>query len=303
MFKKTYEKLLDYSIYFSFDRTGYLRHKKSFGPIDHLALKGKVAIVTGGTSGIGLEVVNFLKQSDSKVYSSSRSADPNKSSVDHHLVSLDMSCFRSIKKFCDEVSEKVDFLVLNAGGMPDRLEINEYGIESQYASQVIGHYLMFRLLFEQKKLNENCRVIWTASGGMYLTKFDEKFIKGEKLPYDKVATYANAKRAQVILNKMIAKEYGVFQAVMHPGWVDTPGVRTAIPDFFEFTKKRLRNPSEGADTINWLIGANEVLPSGELWFDRKVRKKVVFPWTKNSKEECESILRFCESIYEKLTNS
>ena len=97
MFKKTYENLMDYSIYFSFDRTGYLRHKKSFSPIDHSALKGKVAIVTGGTSGIGLEVVSFLQQRELKIYSSSRSADPNKSSVGHHLVSLDMSCFRSIK--------------------------------------------------------------------------------------------------------------------------------------------------------------------------------------------------------------
>ena len=65
----------------------------------------------------------------------------------------------------------------------------------------------------------------------------------------------------------------------------------------------LRVPSEGADTINWLIGTKDTLPSGELWFDREIRKKVVFPWTKNSEKECASILNFCESIYEKLTNS
>ena len=167
MFKKTYEKLMDYSIYFSFDRTGYLRHKEAFKPIDNSMLVGKVAIVTGGTSGIGLEVVNFLKNRDSKVYASSRRADPNESTAKHKLTALDMSCFKSIKKFCDEFKEKVDFLILNAGGMPDALVKNEFGIESQYASQVVGHYLMFRLLLEQKKLNDSCRVIWTTSGGMY----------------------------------------------------------------------------------------------------------------------------------------
>ena len=301
MFRNTCEKLLDYSIYFSFDRSGYLRHQKDFTPLDISELKNKVGIVTGGTSGIGLEVVDFFKKAGTKVYVSSRSANSQNNSEKIKFISLDMSCFKSVKKFCDNFEGKVDYLILNAGGMPESLDLNEFGIESQFASQVIGHYLMFRLLHDQNKLEKGARVIWTASGGMYLTKFDKQFIYGKKIPYDKVATYANAKRAQVILNKMLARKFDVFQAVMHPGWVDTPGVRTAIPGFFKFTKKRLRLPNEGADCINWLVSTKDAIPSGGLWFDRKLRKKVVFPWTKNTKDECDYVLSSCESIYDQLT--
>jgi dehydrogenase/reductase SDR family member 12 len=301
VFRKAFEKFMDYSIYFSFDRSGYLRHKKYFLPLVTESLPNAVGIVTGGTSGIGLEVVKFLNCNGAKVYSSSRTADPNQSTEKKVMTSLDMSSFEMVKNFCEELNEELDFIVLNAGGMPEDLILNQQNIELQYASQVVGHYLMFRFLYEQKKLKNNCRVIWTASGGMYLSKFDEKFIYGEKTPYDKVATYANAKRAQVILNRMLSKKHGVFQAVMHPGWVNTPGVRTAIPGFFDFTKNRLRKPTEGADTINWLISTKEKLSSGELWFDRKIRNKVIFPWTKNSSSECNKVLDLCESTYEELT--
>ena len=71
------------------------------------------------------------------------------------------------------------------------------------------------------------------------------------------------------------KDGGVIFCVMHPGWVDTSGVRSAIPGFFEFTKKRLRTPAQGADTAAWLVGESNI-PSGEFWFDRKQQKKVVF---------------------------
>lgn len=39
---------------------------------------------------------------------------------------------------------------------------------------------------------------------------------------------------------------------MHPGWSDTPAVRTSMPDFYEKMKDKLKTPEEAADTIVWL---------------------------------------------------
>jgi dehydrogenase/reductase SDR family protein 12 len=39
---------------------------------------------------------------------------------------------------------------------------------------------------------------------------------------------------------------------MHPGWSDTPSVRTAMPDFYEKMKDKLKSAEEAADTILWL---------------------------------------------------
>ena len=39
---------------------------------------------------------------------------------------------------------------------------------------------------------------------------------------------------------------------MHPGWADTPGVKTSMPDFYNSFKDKLKTDMEGADTITWL---------------------------------------------------
>ena len=44
---------------------------------------------------------------------------------------------------------------------------------------------------------------------------------------------------------------------MHPGWVDTPALREAMPDFYKKMKDDLKDAPEGADTINYLSIAPE----------------------------------------------
>jgi hypothetical protein len=57
---------------------------------------------------------------------------------------------------------------------------------------------------------------------------------------------------------------------MHPGWVDTPGVVNALPEFYRVTKCLLRKPEQGADTITWLAAAKEASKvSGKFWLDRE----------------------------------
>ncbi len=56
---------------------------------------------------------------------------------------------------------------------------------------------------------------------------------------------------------------------MHPGWVDTPGIQSQMPDFYAQYADVLRFPSQGADTIVWLAcaPANKVT-TGHFWLDR-----------------------------------
>ena len=48
---------------------------------------------------------------------------------------------------------------------------------------------------------------------------------------------------------------------MHPGWADTPAVRTAMPDFHAKMAGKLRTEAEGADTIVWLAASEAALKS------------------------------------------
>ena len=76
--------------------------------------------------------------------------------------------------------------------------------------------------------------------------------------YDGVVAYAETKRAQVVLAELWAEELREIPVVvnaMHPGWADTPAVRSSLPRFHRITQSILRTPAEGADTVVWLAAS------------------------------------------------
>mgnify|MGYP003313200499 CR=1 FL=1 len=52
------------------------------------------------------------------------------------------------------------------------------------------------------------------------------------------------------------KKNDVIVSSMHPGWVDTPGLKKSLPVFSGYLGKRLRSVAEGADTIYWLAASS-----------------------------------------------
>jgi dehydrogenase/reductase SDR family member 12 len=70
---------------------------------------------------------------------------------------------------------------------------------------------------------------------------------------------------------------------MHPGWVDTPGLVTAMPKFYSRTQSILRTLDQGADTIVWLAAFRP--KEHGFWFDRHIVTEYKVPFTKHSEEE------------------
>jgi NAD(P)-dependent dehydrogenase (short-subunit alcohol dehydrogenase family) len=276
---KLWNKLLDKSIFFSFDKSGYERHKSEY----FQKLKEKdigITFITGGTSGIGEAVADLLIPH--RVIVVGRDKNKYKGAQNKSLVLWDASNWKAIDRFIEDLP-KIDNLVLNAGGMPERYIENAQGVEMQCASQLLGHIILLKRLIATDKLNENAKVIITSSGGMLLKKINisNLFSSNE---YDKVATYANVKRAQVIMNEVLAIEYPTLNfACMHPGWVETAAVKEALPVFYKRMGKRLRTPLMGADTINYLI-RNE-FESGNFWFDRKMTSSHLCFLTKENNDD------------------
>ena len=93
--------------------------------------------------------------------------------------------------------------------------------------------------------------------------------------YDGTSEYAKTKRQQVTLAEFFAEQYPEVTFVsMHPGWYDTPGVETSLPDFHKKFGKSLRTPAMGADTITWLaVEKEEYLESGQFYRDRSPETK------------------------------
>lgn len=293
------DQLLDLTILFSFDHSGFKRHCPN--PLKKIDLSGKHGIVTGASSGIGLAVSKELLQQGMHCQligrDSAKLENGFKSFSQAEFYSLDMSDLNKVYDFAlDKVKSPIDLLIHNAGNMPLTLKITKDGFEEMYASQVLSPFIITKTLADLGKLQKGCRIIFVSSGGMYLQKLDLSDLLFEKRPYNKYKGYANAKRAQIILSELFSQKYPEYLfSAMHPGWVDTPGVRYSMPSFKKLLNKRLRSIEEGADTILWLATSDNY-PNGKFWFDRKLAKTTFLNFNQSSKQEEELLWTTCLSI-------
>jgi NAD(P)-dependent dehydrogenase (short-subunit alcohol dehydrogenase family) len=189
-------------------------------------------------------------------------------------------------------------LVNNAGALyPDRGLTGE-GIEKTFALDLLSPFLLTNLLLPGLKASRPARIVNVSSGGMYTQRIRVDDLEFETGAYDGSIAYARAKRGLVILTEMWAEEWkdqGVIVHSMHPGWADTPGVSSSLPSFYRATKKILRTPEEGADTIVWLAASEEAASStGRFWLDRQPHTTHVFPGTRASEEERQRLWRALE---------
>jgi len=300
--------LLDSSIYFSFDQSGYRRHARSFQAQDlERDLSGRRCFVTGANSGIGYATAAGLAARGAEVWLVCRNAERGAAALASlqaetgsealHLSLLDLSDLDAIRTWVAALEpERIDVLVHNAGLLPRERALTSAGHEITFATHVLGPFLMTQLLRERLEASSDPRVVWVSSGGMYSKALSLEDLNWSQRDYDGVAAYAQTKRMQVVLSELFAERWSepVRFHAMHPGWVETPGVQTSLPRFWEFTKDRLRTPKEGADTVVWLAAAARPAEStGEFWFDRQVRSTTLLPGTGSSSEDRAALWELC----------
>lgn len=241
-------QLLDLTIVFSFNHSGFKQHCPD--ELQKVDLSGRHGIVTGASSGIGLAIAKSLLQQKMDILLIGRNLEKLKNSFkSNYSVScaqyhcLDMADLNKVYAFAiDEVKTPINLLIHNAGDMPHSLTITQDGFEHMFASQVLAPFILTKTLADLGKLRQSCRIVFVASGGMYLQKLDLSDLVFEKHSYNKYTGYANAKRAQVILSELFSKQYPQYLfSSMHPCWADTPGVRYSMPLFKKLLNKRLRS--------------------------------------------------------------
>jgi dehydrogenase/reductase SDR family protein 12 len=143
-------------------------------------------------------------------------------------------------------------------------------------------------------------VIWVASGGMYTQKLDVDDVEMGPEDYRGSVAYARAKRAQVVLTKEWAgrlRDRGIAVHAMHPGWADTPGLHEGLPTFTKLIGPLLRDVDEGADTVVWLVAADEpARTTGLFWHDRRPRATEKIPGTGTEDAEQGRLWTFVEGL-------
>jgi NAD(P)-dependent dehydrogenase (short-subunit alcohol dehydrogenase family) len=289
---------LEASVVGSFTRVGYDARRRLDRWEAPPARLGATALVTGATSGIGYEVALALASLGASVRFVARSEDrarrardeivarSGNADVDFTLADMaDLASVRDVADWIGDTFEVLDVLVHNAGAIAPTRTLTHEGTEVTAASQLLGPFLLTGWLLGLLSRSGPGRVITVSSGGMYTQRFELADLEMDAAHYDGVTQYARVKRAQVVLTHEWARRTDPHEVVfhaMHPGWVDTPGVRASLPGFYRVTRRLLRSPAEGADTIVWLANARESLaPSGAFWLDRRRRLENKVPWTRS----------------------
>lgn len=302
--------LLEVTIIGSFSRIGTVVRSR----VDHwdqptADLSGRVAVVTGSSTGIGRRIATRLAALGAHVWVTSRSrdraeqvaaevaAEAGAGSTAAHAVDIgDLDQVRSFARRLRSESTAVDLLVHNAGALTEQRHETAQGIEATLAAHLVGPYLLTRLL--EDHWGRDARVLFMSSGGMYTQPLVVSRLEMGPGEYRGAVAYARAKRGQVVLADLLAEEYGPTPVVhaMHPGWAATPGVTAGLPTFDRVMGPLLRSADEAADTMVWLATADEpAATSGDFWHDRRRRGTAYLPGTTTTDRQRDGLVDWLDA--------
>ena len=295
-----------------FTRLGYSASRKNWKPVSAY-LGNRHAVVTGATSGVGLAAARSLAALGATVTLVARDASKARATASairkqtgnkNVAVELcDMSLMADVHKLADRLLAKdkpVDMLVNNAGALFNPRQQTAEGFEKSFALLLLGPYILTERLQPLLARSGRGRVVNVSSGGMYSQKIHVDDLQSERGKYSGSVAYARAKRGLMIMTEVWAerwREDDIVVNAMHPGWADTPGVETALPAFYRTTRKLLRSPQEGADTIVWLAASTEAgKVSGKFWLDREQHPSHIMRSTRETAAEREQLLATLQEL-------
>jgi len=200
-------------------------------------LAGKNVLITGCNSGLGFETMRVLASRGAEIIAAARTRNKAESAakkVDGELrpVACELSDLDSVVACTDEINamgRPIDVLICNAGIMAPELQ-QKYGLEMQFLTNHLGHFVLVNRLLERVKEAPAGRVVMVSSLGHYTTvaggiNFDN--LSGAKR-YVPFTFYGQSKLANLLMSNELARKLAGSKATsnaIHPGLIMTPLIR------------------------------------------------------------------------------
>ncbi|PWA97378.1 glucose/ribitol dehydrogenase [Artemisia annua] len=266
---------------------------------------GLTAIITGPTSGIGLETARVLALRGVHVVMAVRNTTAGhkvkqdiinevpKAKID--VMELDVSSLKSVNKFVAEFKSSgypLNILIANAGIMAPPFSLSEDNIELQFATNHIGHFHLTNSLLEtMKNTTQKSGIqgrIVILSSVLHATTYKEgvRFDKiNDEKSYNALHAYGQSKLANALHAKELSrrlKEEGVNITVnsVHPGIIATNIARSSLlvrVVFGYVVRLFLKNVEQGASTTCYLALNPAVKGiTGEYWVDNNISTTSAF---------------------------
>ncbi|EEQ30230.1 putative secondary metabolism biosynthetic enzyme [Microsporum canis] len=267
---------------------------------------GKVILITGGNTGLGMEtVLELVKHQPARIYLAARNERKAWEAInfiqfqltyeaDIRYLPLDLSSFKSIREavrlFTSEC-DRLDTLILNAGVMGMDSYTTVDGYEVQFGTNYMGHFLLTSLLIPTlrrtaSKPGSDVRVLSISSAAWQMAPSSPSTLlslmtssNGEILRCNRWTRYGISKAANILLASELARRYPEIMSVsVHPGVIltglyeqgkaATPVLRYSLPFLILFASSR----KNGALNHLWAAGCTRsLLRNGEYYSPVGVR--------------------------------
>ncbi|NUR01020.1 MAG: SDR family NAD(P)-dependent oxidoreductase [Streptomyces sp.] len=252
-----------------------------------IGLTGKVALVTGGYSGLGLETTRALAEAGAHVVVPARRPSTAKEALAGvggvEVDELDLADLGSVRDFADRflaTGRSLDIVINSAAVMACPETRVGPGWEAQFATNHLGHYTLVNLLWPAIARDGGARVVSVSSAGHHYSAIrwdDPQFTRG----YDKWEAYGQAKTANALFAvhlDAVGREQGVRAFSLHPGGILTP-LQRHLPkeemvargwideDGNPLNPAGFKTPEQGAATQVWAATSPQLAGMGGVYLE------------------------------------
>ena len=251
-------------------------------------MNGKVVVITGATSGIGLVAAGKLAGMGARLVliardrgrgegtlAKLRSAGP---AAAHSVHYADLSTIAEMKRVAGEIAEaepRVDVLINNAGALFSSRQVTADGLEMTFATNHMSYLVVTLGLAERLHATPDARVINTSSHAHKGRHLDFDDLQSAK-DYRGFPVYGRSKLCNILFTRELAKRWadtGVTANSLHPGFVATR-FGDSSGGFFQqgiqVAKLFAISPEKGAETIIYLATSDEVAKvTGKYFYKRR----------------------------------
>ncbi|EFH85827.1 SDR family NAD(P)-dependent oxidoreductase [Ktedonobacter racemifer] len=212
--------------------------------IEGIDLRGKRAIITGGSGGIGVETARALAHAGAEVMLAVRNIDAGEQTAEDirqttgnqhiHVGQVNLSDLNSVRAFVQGWQGPLDILVNNAGVMaiPTR-EVSAQGHEMQFATNHLGHFALALGLHDALAAAGHARIVSVSSVGHINGEVDFDDIDFHYRPYDAWVSYGQAKTANVLFAVEAARRWaddGIVANALNPGRIASTNLGRYMKD-------------------------------------------------------------------------
>jgi NAD(P)-dependent dehydrogenase (short-subunit alcohol dehydrogenase family) len=271
-------------------RDGFGHDTTTAEVLEGIDLDGKLALVTGGSGGLGAETARALASQGARVVITARDVAKGeeiargirKSTGNDgiEVEELELGSLASIRKSAERFlarHEALQILVNNAGVMACPFARTTDGFELQFGTNHLGHFLMTGLIAPALLRGAPARIVSVSSRGHQMSPVVFDDIAFERRPYEKWSAYGQSETANILLAVELERRLGargVHANALHPGVIMTDLARHLVPEDYEYLRKRapggklrVKTVESGAATSVYAATAPELKGRGGLYLE------------------------------------